>query len=178
MEKSWHLEDKPFASWAFSNNTAEIRRLKDRIKSLSQQKEIGFVGWNFNGGKVEANTEANRLQILFENKPDEDTRNALKRNGFRWSPKAGAWQRQLTYNAYFAADFVKAIAPLSGQKPTELQRAHTQQHKVTAQEQTDNPSVQTAVQTEEPLERSLESSTPSVENLRRRQNQKKNSWRI
>lgn len=32
-----------------------------------------------------------------------------------------------------------------------------------AQEQTDNPSVQTAVQTEEPLERSLESSTPSVE---------------
>ena len=35
--------------------------------------------------------------------------------------------------------------------------------KVTAQEQTDNPSVQTAVQTEEPLERSLESSTPSVE---------------
>ena len=163
MEKSWHLEDKPFASWALSNNTAEIRRLKDRIKSLSQQKEIGFVGWNFNGGKVEANTEANRLQILFENKPDEDTRNALKRNGFRWSPKAGAWQRQLTYNAYFAADFVKAIAPLSGQKPTELQRAHTQQQKVTAQEQTDNPSVQTAVQTEEPLERSLESSTPSVE---------------
>ena len=36
----------------------------DRIKSLSQQKEIGFVGWEFDGGKVEANTEANRLQIL------------------------------------------------------------------------------------------------------------------
>ena len=56
MASSWHLEDKPFATWALSNNSAEIRRVKDRIKSLSQQKEIGFVGWEFDGGKVEANS--------------------------------------------------------------------------------------------------------------------------
>ena len=135
MASSWHLEDKPFATWALSNNSAEIRRVKDRIKSLSQQKEIGFVGWEFDGGKVEANTEANRLQIFFEDKPDEATREALKSNGFRWSPKAGAWQRQLTSNAYYAADYVKAIAPLTGEKPTELQRAHIRAQKVDAQEQ-------------------------------------------
>ena len=135
MASSWHLEDKPFATWALSNNSAEIRRVKDRIKSLSQQKEIGFVGWEFDGGKVEANTEANRLQIFFEDKPDEATREALKSNGFRWSPKAGAWQRQLTSNAYYAADYVKAIAPLTGEKPTEIQRAHIRQQKVAAQEQ-------------------------------------------
>ena len=135
MASSWHLEDKPFATWALSNNSAEIRRVKDRIKSLSQQKEIGFVGWEFDGGKVEANTEANRLQIFFEDKPDEATREALKNNGFRWSPKAGAWQRQLTSNAYYAADYVKAIAPLTGEKPTELQRAHIRAQKVAAQEQ-------------------------------------------
>ena len=135
MASSWHLEDKPFATWALSNNSAEIRRVKDRIKSLSQQKEIGFVGWEFDGGKVEANTEANRLQIFFEDKPDEATREALKSNGFRWSPKAGAWQRQLTSNAYYAADYVKAIAPLTGEKPNELQRAHIRQQMVAAQEQ-------------------------------------------
>ena len=135
MASSWHLGDKPFATWALSNNSAEIRRVKDRIKSLSQQKEIGFVGWEFDGGKVEANTEANRLQIFFEDKPDEATREALKSNGFRWSPKAGAWQRQLTSNAYYAADYVKAIAPLTGEKPTEIQRAHIRQQKVAAQEQ-------------------------------------------
>ena len=135
MASSWHLEDKPFATWALSNNSAEIRRVKDRIKSLSQQKEIGFVGWEFDGGKVEANTEANRLQIFFEDKPEEATREALKNNGFRWSPKAGAWQRQLTSNAYYAADYVKAIAPLTGEKPTELQRAHIRAQKVAAQEQ-------------------------------------------
>ena len=135
MASSWHLGDKPFATWALSNNSAEIRRVKDRIKSLSQQKEIGFVGWEFDGGKVEANTEANRLQIFFEDKPEEATREALKNNGFRWSPKAGAWQRQLTSNAYYAADYVKAIAPLTGEKPTELQRAHIRAQKVAAQEQ-------------------------------------------
>ena len=135
MASSWHLGDKPFATWALSNNSAEIRRVKDRIKSLSQQKEIGFVGWEFDGGKVDANTEANRLQIFFEDKPDETTREALKSNGFRWSPKAGAWQRQLTSNAYYAADYIKAIAPLTGEKPTELQRAHIRAQKVTAQEQ-------------------------------------------
>ncbi|HBH2634891.1 TPA: DUF4316 domain-containing protein, partial [Clostridioides difficile] len=135
MASSWHLGDKPFATWTLSNNSAEIRRVKDRIKSLSLQKEIGFVGWEFDGGKVEANTEANRLQILFEDKSDEATREALKSNGFRWSPKAGAWQRQLTSNAYYAADYVKAIAPITGEKPTELQRAHIRQQKVAAQEQ-------------------------------------------
>ena len=133
MASSWHLEDKPFATWALSNNSAEIRRVKDRIKSLSQQKEIGFVGWEFDGGKVEANTEANRLQIFFEDKPDEATREALKSNGFRWSPKAGAWQRQLTSNAYYAADYMKAIAPLTGEKPTEIQRAHIRAQKEAAQ---------------------------------------------
>ena len=89
MASSWHLEDKPFATWALSNNSAEIRRVKDRNKSLSQQKEIGFVGWEFDGGKVEANTEANRLQIFFEDKPDEATREALKSNASVGRQKPG-----------------------------------------------------------------------------------------
>ena len=129
------MGDKPFASWALSNNNAEIRRVKDRIKSLSQTKEIGFVGWEFEGGRVEANTEANRLQIFFDGKPDEATRTELKSNGFRWSPKAEAWQRQLTNNAYYAADYVKSIQPLTGEKPTDLLRAHIRSQKEAAQAQ-------------------------------------------
>lgn len=135
MSSQWHLGDKPFASWALSNNNAEIRRVKDRIKSLSQTKEIGFVGWEFEGGSVEANTEANRLQIFFDGKPDEATREELKSNGFRWSPKAGAWQRQLTNNAYYAADYVKSIQPLTGEKPTDLLREHIRSQKEAAQAQ-------------------------------------------
>ena len=123
----------PYPSWALSNNNAEIRRVKERIKSLSRQKEIGYVGWEFAGGKVEANTQDSRLQIFFEEKPDAEVREELKGNGFRWSPKAGAWQRQLNDNAYFAANYVKAIAPLTGEKPTDLQRAHIKEQKQHAQ---------------------------------------------
>ncbi|VYU44191.1 Antirestriction protein (ArdA) [Eubacterium limosum] len=137
MSSQWHLEDKPFASWALSNNNAEIRRVKERIKSLSQQKEIGYTGWEFEGGRVDANTEANRLQIFFDEKPDEATRAELKSNGFRWSPKEEAWQRQLTDNAYYAANYVKAIQPLTGEKPTELQRAHIRAEKAKQEKTTD-----------------------------------------
>ena len=33
----------------------------------------------------------------------DEQREALKQNGFRWSPRYGAWQRQLTRNAEIAA---------------------------------------------------------------------------
>ncbi|SFE36118.1 antirestriction protein ArdA [Peptostreptococcus sp. D1] len=134
MERGYHLEGKPYPTWALSNNSAEIRRVKSRIQDLSQKKTVGYVGWEFEGGKVEANTEANRLQIFFDEKPDEAARAELKSNGFRWSPKEGAWQRQLTDNAYFAANYIKAIAPLTGERPTDLQRAHIRAEKSKPQE--------------------------------------------
>ena len=37
-----------------------------------------------------------RVQFIFDDKPDEETRELLKANGFRWAPSQGAWQRQLT----------------------------------------------------------------------------------
>ena len=111
MAQSWHLEDKPFPSWALSNNNAEIRRLKTRIESLTRKEQTPFVGWEFDGGKVEINREENRLQVFFDGKPDPDTRAELKDGGFRWAPSAEAWQRQLTDNAFRAADTIKAIAP-------------------------------------------------------------------
>lgn len=128
MKRFPHLEGKPYPTWALSNNNAEIRRVKERIEELSKRQEGGFVGWEFNGGEVRANTADNRLQIFFEEKPDEETRSDLKHNGFKWSPKANAWQRQLTENAYYAADRINAIHPLSGEKPTALQRAYVRQH--------------------------------------------------
>ena len=48
------------------------------------------------------NTELMRLQLIFEDKPDEEIRDILKRNGFKWSPKNVCWQRQLTGNAKYS----------------------------------------------------------------------------
>ena len=123
MASSWHYEKKPFQSWELSNNNAEIRRIRQRIDSLTHARETVYVGWEFEGGHVEANREQSRLQVFFEDKPDADARQQLKEHGFRWAPSVGAWQRLLNGNAYYAADRISSIQPLTGEKPTELQRS-------------------------------------------------------
>ena len=123
MASSWHYEKKPFQSWELSNNNAEIHRVRQRIESLTRAKETVYVGWEFDGGYVEANREQSRLQVFFEDKPDADARQQLKEHGFRWAPSVGAWQRLLNGNAYYAADRIPSIQPLTGEKPTELQRS-------------------------------------------------------
>lgn len=123
MAQSWHLEkNKPFQSFELSNNNAEIRRIRGRIEQLKQHEEKSFVGWEFDGGRVEANKTDNRLQIFFDEKPDDAARAELKANGFKWAPSAGAWQRQLNNNAYYAAGYVSCIQPVTGEKPIDLQR--------------------------------------------------------
>ena len=123
MAQSWHLEkNKPFQSFELSNNNAEIRRIRGRIEQLKQHEEKSFVGWEFDGGRVEANKTGNRLQIFFDEKPDDAARAELKANGFKWAPSAGAWQRQLNNNAYYAAGYVSCIQPITGEKPIDLQR--------------------------------------------------------
>ena len=116
------IQDKPYPSWALSNNNAEIRRIKERIQSLSVNKEELYTGWEFAGGKAEINVKDNRLQLFFDDKPDGKIRDELKANGFRWSPKASAWQRQLNSNAIYAADAISSIKPLTGERVIELQR--------------------------------------------------------
>ncbi|NBJ83785.1 DUF4316 domain-containing protein [bacterium 1XD42-94] len=127
MSGSWRGNPKPFESYELSNNNAEIHRLKDRITALTRRKELGYVGWEFDGGRVEANTTDNRLQVFFDEKPDKEIREELKGNGFRYAPSAEAWQRQLNDNAIYAADRIKCIQPLTGESPTELQKRARQE---------------------------------------------------
>ena len=58
------------------------------------------------------NAEYNRIQIFFDSKPDDDVRNELKRNGFKWAPSQGAWQRQINANGLFAVKRIKYIQPI------------------------------------------------------------------
>ena len=136
MASGWHYEKKPFQSWELSNNNAEIRRVRQRIESLTRANEVAYVGWEFDGGHVEANREQDRLQVFFDGKPEADARQQLKEHGFRWAPSVGAWQRLLNDNAYRAADRIACIQPISGIKPTELQRNSSREQRAQmAQEQ-------------------------------------------
>ena len=63
----------------------------------------------FDGGRVIKNYSGDRLQIVFDTKPQPDVISNLKHNGFRWSPRFSAWQRQLTNNAFYAVSRVIPI---------------------------------------------------------------------
>ena len=93
-----------YPAYQLSNNNANIRRIRDRIEELEKRQDSPAPeGWKFGGGKVVINAELNRLQIVLDDCPDADTKQALKSHGFRWAPSQGAWQRQLTDNAIHAA---------------------------------------------------------------------------
>ena len=85
----------PFPAYSLSLNNKESHRTQDRIKTLTEAKELGYTGWTFEGGRVEANGDKNRLQIFFDEIPSEELRKELKGWGFRWARSEGAWQRQL-----------------------------------------------------------------------------------
>ena len=57
------------------------------------------------------NKAENRIQIMFDEKPDEALRSELKSRGFRWAPSQGAWQRQLNANGMYAVKQIKIIQP-------------------------------------------------------------------
>lgn len=100
-----------YPAYALQNNNANIRRIRGRIAELKKRTESTPEGWEFDGGRVVVNTTENRLQVIFDGKPDADVRTELKGEGFRWAPSQGAWQRQLTDNAMRAAHRLKCIAP-------------------------------------------------------------------
>lgn len=100
-----------YPAYELQNNNANIRRIRGRIAELKKRTESTPEGWEFDRGRVVVNTAENRLQIIFDGKPNADIRTELKGEGFRWAPSQGAWQRQLTDNAMRAARRLKCIAP-------------------------------------------------------------------
>ena len=103
----------PFPAYELASIRGKIERTEQRLAELDRREQQAAepqTGTAFDGGEIVRNLEADRLQILFDEKPDEETRAALKQNGFRWSPKNQAWQRQLTDNAERAARQVLRLA--------------------------------------------------------------------
>ena len=123
MARSWRADSKPYESYVLTNNNAVIRQTKKRIEELSAKAKTEYEGWAFEGGEVKMNREINRLQVFFDAKPDRETCSAMRHSGFKWAPSVGAWQRQLTSNAIYAAKHLDCIRPLSGERPTQEQAA-------------------------------------------------------
>ena len=127
MARDWRTDPKPYPSFHLTNNSAVIRQTKKRIEELSQKAETEYEGWAFEGGEVKMNRQANRLQVFFGEKPDRDICSAMRHGGFKWAPRVGAWQRQLTDNAIYAATHLDCLRPLSGEQPTQEQAEPVQE---------------------------------------------------
>ena len=88
-------------------------KLAEMAKAVCEAQEVRLNKEDteilFEGGRVIKNYSEDRVQIVFDTKPQPDVISNLKHNGFRWSPRFSAWQRQLTNNAYYAVSRVVPI---------------------------------------------------------------------
>lgn len=113
------LYQVPFPAYELTSARQKIKAAEDRAEQLKKLKATAEQPTedeypHVDGVEVVDNAEAMRVQLIFDGKPSEAIRAILKSNGFRWSPKFGAWQRQLTENGKWATKKVlEEISKLS-----------------------------------------------------------------
>ena len=100
LEKTRELTKKTeHTTYELNYISADIRRVKARIKELKELEQIKFKEIILKNGTIIHNKEKNRIQILFNDIPDEEIRAKLKHNGFKWARNDKAWQRLFNTNA-------------------------------------------------------------------------------
>lgn len=77
----------------------KIEVMKARIEAKNNQKDVYFKG-----GKIFI--ENDRVIIQHDEKPERDIIQAIKSNGFRYSPKFKSWVRKHTANARYDANYL------------------------------------------------------------------------
>ena len=81
--------------------TTKIRETKKKIEVMKVrlERKNEFKPIHFKGGFVDIQND--RVIISHEEKPERDIIDAIKKSGFRWSPKVGNWCRKHTGNAIY-----------------------------------------------------------------------------
>ena len=83
---------KGYAPYEITNNSANIRRMKQRLAHLERTKAIPESTAQGSAARLEDCPAENRVRLYFPGKPAAEIRTRLKQRGFRWSPSIGAWQ--------------------------------------------------------------------------------------
>ena len=95
--------------YALTNLRGRIKGLEKKItqyKDLNKKSPIE-VSQSSPLSEIEDDAEGNRIRLYFNGKPDEETRKALKRAGFKWAPSFGAWSG---YRNYRSRAFAEQLA--------------------------------------------------------------------
>lgn len=94
-----------FPSYKLTNNLARIKDTEAKIhrhRALAERGAGGDEVHEHPWGKVVVAFADERYRFIFDGKPEPDVISLLKSNGFKWSPKNAAWQRQITANAKYS----------------------------------------------------------------------------
>lgn len=87
-----------FPNYALTNNSANIRRLKQRVERVAEAQSQPDTQREGPNARVEDCPSENRVRLFFPGKPSEEIRARLKSSGFRWSSTIGAWQAYRNYS--------------------------------------------------------------------------------
>lgn len=93
---------KSHKMWTFSEMAEKVQALRKAREDASKNADDTLF-FEMDGAKVILNHQIDRVQILFPSIPSAEMRDKLKGSGWRWSPREGAWQRQLTESAKWSA---------------------------------------------------------------------------
>lgn len=108
-----------YPAFELSNNNANIRRMETRLQeleqSLNEAVELGdtentYPDLNLT---IKQARSIDRLQLVFNGKPNAEIRTLLKCLGYRWAPSEAAWQRKLVPSNFTEIDIVKRIRSLA-----------------------------------------------------------------
>ena len=102
---------KGYPAASLSNNLAKIKATQAAIERHKAMAEAEDKEITFNGGRVVMCNSDERMRFYFDEMPSTEVRALMKRKAFKWSPKNGAWQRQLTANCKF--DTKRILAELN-----------------------------------------------------------------
>lgn len=95
-----------FPAYELTNNNANISRLKKRLAGLEKHVGDKTTEKEINGIKIVENVEDNRCQLFFPDKPNDEIRAYLNKNGFHFSRYYGrCWQRQRSGHATSLAEY-------------------------------------------------------------------------
>lgn len=111
LKPTEHWQSVGFATYQLQNNLAKIKATQAAIERHKAMAEAEDKEITFNGGRVVVCNSDERMRFYFDSIPTVEVRNLMKRNAFKWSPKNGAWQRQLTANCKY--DTKRILAELN-----------------------------------------------------------------
>lgn len=102
---AYEKRSRAFLDWREKARKAAVRNIGKVGQPEPARDERPSETETLAGVQIVRNFALDRVQLVFDGKPDDETRGRLKSAGWRWSPREGAWQRKLTNNALYSARY-------------------------------------------------------------------------